>query len=128
LDGPAGTSSSLDSSSNSSSTGGSSVPPGMREVRYWHEITRSHWHNRLGNLVLLQPSGHQVSSRSLMSQRPSRSRITGRRKLRCVLHSKQHSGGINTRESQVTLGRCDSSCQSRRQQTIIPTKLTSEPQ
>lgn len=36
------------------------VPSGMREVRYWHEITRSHWHNRLGNLVLLQPSGHEV--------------------------------------------------------------------
>jgi hypothetical protein len=34
----------------------------MREVRYWHEITRSHWVNRLGNLVLLQPSGQQVSS------------------------------------------------------------------
>jgi hypothetical protein len=33
----------------------------MREVRYWHEITRSHWVNRLGNLVLLQPSGQQVS-------------------------------------------------------------------
>lgn len=38
----------------------SSVPEGKREVRYWHEITRSHWHNRLGNLVLLQPSGPEV--------------------------------------------------------------------
>jgi hypothetical protein len=25
-----------------------------------HEITRAHWHNRLGNQVLLQPSGHEV--------------------------------------------------------------------
>jgi hypothetical protein len=32
----------------------------MREVRYWHEITRSHWHNRLGNLLLLQPTGREV--------------------------------------------------------------------
>jgi hypothetical protein len=37
------------------------VPAGMRETRYWHEITRSHWHNRLGNLLLLQPSGREVS-------------------------------------------------------------------
>jgi hypothetical protein len=44
----------------SSSSSSSNVPQGMREVRYWHEITRSHWVNRLGNLVLLQPSGQQV--------------------------------------------------------------------
>jgi hypothetical protein len=41
------------STSGSSSSSGV-VPPGMREVRYWFEVQRSHWRNRLGNLVLLQ--------------------------------------------------------------------------
>jgi hypothetical protein len=50
----------LGAAGGSSVTSSSNVPPGMREVRYWHEITRSHWVNRLGNLVLLQPSGQQV--------------------------------------------------------------------
>ncbi|KAF8068268.1 hypothetical protein HT031_001955 [Scenedesmus sp. PABB004] len=42
--------------------GGAGVPPGMREVRFWHEITRSHWHARLGNLILLQPSGQESAA------------------------------------------------------------------
>ena len=58
-----GSTSSIDSqgsASTSSSSSSSNVPAGMRECRYWHEITRSHWHNRLGNLLLLQPTGREV--------------------------------------------------------------------
>ena len=42
--------------SSSGSSGGTNVVPGMREVKYWFEVQRSHWRNRLGNLVLLQPA------------------------------------------------------------------------
>jgi hypothetical protein len=44
------------SSKSSSSSSSADVPPGMREVKYWFEVQRSHWRNRLGNLVLLQPA------------------------------------------------------------------------
>jgi hypothetical protein len=59
---PAGSSTVDAAESASASRSSSNVPHGMREVRYWHEITRSHWVNRLGNLVLLQPSGQQVQA------------------------------------------------------------------
>lgn len=49
------------------SSSSSNVPPGMREVLYWHEMTRSHWVNRLGNLVLLQPSGQQSAATAHLS-------------------------------------------------------------
>ncbi|WIA30905.1 hypothetical protein OEZ86_000957 [Tetradesmus obliquus] len=49
------------------SSSSSNVPPGMREVLYWHEMTRSHWVNRLGNLVLLQPSGQQSAATTHLS-------------------------------------------------------------
>uniref|UniRef100_A0A383VA23 GmrSD restriction endonucleases N-terminal domain-containing protein n=1 Tax=Tetradesmus obliquus TaxID=3088 RepID=A0A383VA23_TETOB len=63
----ASASSNADSQGAAGSSSSSNVPPGMREVLYWHEMTRSHWVNRLGNLVLLQPSGQQSAATAHLS-------------------------------------------------------------
>jgi hypothetical protein len=73
-------------SSSSSSSSVAAVPPGMREVRYWFEVQRSHWRNRLGNLVLLQSTA-QVGSRKAGRLRilPCSAAVTAKDTLCCAV-------------------------------------------
>eukprot|EP00877_Chromochloris_zofingiensis_P012516 jgi/Chrzof1/7518/Cz02g26210.t1 len=77
-----------------SSSGELSSHSGVREIKYWWEVQRAHWHNRIGNLILLQFSAQSLQSAGCQVSADFDSKLAYYRASGSEEHFPDFSGGV----------------------------------